>query len=294
MLTAFARKFGPTNICDPNNLYALSMDGVNDYALKGGVGVMKGNLRHIWSMWINIQAPYWPNTALRWFWGQSIFNNNLEDFIRIYYQPLTAVNLIEFEFRYNGTANSTKVQWALGSAANSPITGSTGSGDYWTSTNTNINKNPNGYVHLMFIYNGTSYGNSTNGTSTDLYWNGQLLTRTLNTKSGTVQNTGATTTTHGISVNPYNNATTNCTNMYMDQFAIFSGGSEQFLANNLGLSLLTDQDYVDMMYNGGCPRYLPIDTRYPFIYNFENSLDHDIGGAPYTGYNGITYTSNHA
>ena len=67
---------------------------------------MKGNLRQIWSMWINIQAPYWPNTALRWLWGQSLFNNADEDFIRILYQPLTALNRLEFEFRHSTTANS--------------------------------------------------------------------------------------------------------------------------------------------------------------------------------------------
>jgi hypothetical protein len=294
MLTAFARKFGPTNICDPNNLYALSADGVDDYALKGGVGPMKGNSRHIWSMWINIQAPYWPNTALRWLWGQSLFNNADEDFIRILYQPLTALNRLEFEFRHSTTANSIKYQWPLHTAANSPITGSTSSTNYWTASNPNINKNSNGYVHLMFIYNGAGFGSATTNTSVSLYWNGQLLTPSLTTRNGSVISTGATSIYHGISINPANLSVANCTSMYMDQLATFSGGAELFMAQNLGLSGLNDQEYVDLMYNGGCPRSIPIDGRYPFIYNFENSLDHDIGGAPYTGYNGITYTSNHA
>jgi len=297
MLTAFARTRGPVIICDPNNLYAADFDGVDDYALRSGVGSLKGNQRHVFSMWINIQAPYWPNTALRWFFGQSIFNNNQEDFLRIYYQPSSTSNFIEFEYRHSGTANSIRQQWPLHTAANSPITGSTSSTNYWTLSNANINKNSNGYVHLMFIYEpGGGYGTAVTNSNVNCYWNGQLLTGTLNLKSGTIVNNSVTTVTHGLSVNPFNNATTNCTDMYMDQFAVFSNGAESILANNLSLSLLSDQDLVDLLYNGGCPRYLPMDGRYPFVWNFENNWNWDYtgGGGVWTPYNGATFTSNHA
>lgn len=296
MLTAFARKRGTIYVCDPNNLYAASFDGVDDYLLRGGTAVMKGWTRHVFSMWINIQAPYWPTTALRWFYGQGILNNNLEDFIRIYYQPSSTSNFIEFEFRHSGTSNTIRKQWALHTAANSPITGSTGSTNYWTASNANINKNSNGYVHLMFIYTPTSIGNATTNSEVECWWNGQQLTASFSSKLGTVISTGVSTTTQGVSINPSSLSTVNCTPMYMDQLAIFSAGAENILATNLGLTLSSNQDTVDMLYNGGCPRYLPIDGRYPAVWNFENNWDWDYSGTGglWTTYNGPTFTSNHA
>ena len=294
MLTAFARKFGPTNICDPFNQYAASFDGINDYAYIPTAGTYTGATENIWSFWIKRNDTNSADTNLRWFWGQSVSGNANPNFIRIIMNSV-ATNTIEFEFRWSSTSNSMKRQWVLHAAANQAITGSTSSASRWVNGNSAINTNTNGYVHLVFIYKGSSYGSAASTTDTDLYWNGQLMTQGgTPVNAGLVTNPGTFTHSHGLNINPVNLSLSNIQNAYYDSLLILGGGQRTFFEAANSIIGSTDQQLVDYIYNAGCPRDMGTDPRY-LQYDFENLWSTTPpGGSSWTPVNGATFTSNHA
>ena len=294
MITVFARNQGVVNVCDPNNQYAATFDGINDYAYVPTAGTYTGTTENIWSFWIKRNDTNSADTNLRWFWGQAVAGNANPNFIRMILNSV-ATNTIEFEFRWSSTANSMKRQWVLHDAANQAITGSTSSASRWVNGNSAINTNVNGYVHLVFIYKGAGYGNAASNTDTDLYWNGQLMTQGgTSVNSGNVTNPGIFQHSHGLNVNPFNLSFSNLQNAYYDSLLVLGGGQRTFYESANSIQGSTDQQLVDDIYNNGCPRNMNTDPRY-LQYDFENLWSTTIpGGATWTPVNGATFTSNHA
>lgn len=291
MISVFARNYGPVQICDPNNLYAASFDGINDYAYQGGVGSIKAQNDYFWSYWIKLNNTT-SDVNLRWHWGQSISNNNQEDFIRILYQAATGINRLEFNYRTLGTANQMTTYWYL-HGANAGITGSTSSTNYWNASNTNINTNANGYVHLVFAYSGAAVGQPSSASSVRCYWNGQLMTATAGPTSGNIINNGVTNNQWAIGANPYNFSTSNVSNMYFDSMFMIPEMSVFKSVNGLGAS--SEQQIVEVIYNNGCPwGGAATDPRWIEM-EFENTwVDSNGYGISLNAVNGATFTSNHA
>jgi len=291
MISVFARNYGPVTICDPNNFYAASFDGVDDYAIVSGVGSIKATTDYFWSYWIKYNNTT-SDGNLRWQWGQSISGNNQEDFIRILYQAATGNNRIEFNYRTSGTANQMTTYWNL-YGANSSITGSTSSTDYWNASNTNINVNANGYVHLAFAYSGAAVGQPSSASSVRCYWNGQLMTATAGATSGNIINNGVTNNQWGIGINPYNLSTSNVSNMYFDSLFMIPDMAVFKSVNGFGAS--NEAQIVQILYNNGCPTGGIVNDARWLEMEFENSWTDSNGyGITLTAANGATFTSNHA
>jgi hypothetical protein len=297
MITVFGRNYAPIGpVCDPNNLYAATFDGIQDFLQIYPAGSVLPTTDYIWSFWVKRTDTNANDTALRWFWGQSVPINNGPNFIRMIMNSV-ATNTLEFEFRSNTAAHSIKRQWVLHDAANQAITGSTSSASRWVLGNSAINVNTNGYVHLLFHYKGATYGSPSGATDCDLYWNGQLMTQGGSpVTSGVVTNPGVFSYRLAVGTNPFNLSTTNMQAMYMDSFLLvpggFSGGQFQLAE---GLTGYTDQQLVDFIYNSGCPGVLSGSTRYG-RYDFEQNYD----STPFGNYTSWTsahtppFTTNHA
>lgn len=291
MISVFARNYGPIAICDPDNFYAASFDGQDDYAHVVGIGSIKPVQNFFWSYWIKLNNTT-SDGNLRWHFGQSISGNNQEDFIRILYQAATGNNRLEFNYRTSGTANQMTTYWYL-HGSNSTITGSTSSTDYWNASNSNINVNANGYVHLAFSYIGNAYGQSSSSTSVNCYWNGQLMTSSPGPTSGTIVNNGVATNRWGLGVNPYNYSLSNVPNAYIDSMFIIPDMTVFKSVN--GLSAQNEAQVVQVLYNNGCPwGGAAVDARW-MEFEFEQSWADTAGyGVTWTPVNGATFTTNHA
>lgn len=294
MITVFARNQGVFNVCDPNNAFAASFDGIDDYAYIPTAGTYTGATENIWSFWVKRNDTNTADTNLRWFWGQSVAGNSDPNFIRIIMNSV-ATNTIEFEFRFSSVSNSMKRQWVLHNAPNQAITGSTSSASRWVFGNSAINTNANGYVHLVFIYKGAAYGSASTATSTDLYWNGQLMTpQVLLPANGLVTNPGVFTHRHGLNVNPVNLSSANIQFANYDSLLVLGGGQRTFFESANSITGATDQQLVDYIYNTGCPRSMNTDPRY-LQYDFEGLWSTTPpGGSPWVPINGATFTTNHA
>lgn len=297
MITVFSRNYAPIGpVCDPNNQYAATFDGIQDFLSIDPSGTIIAPTSYLWSFWVKRNDTNVNDTNLRWFWGQSVPANANPNFIRIIMNSV-ATNTIEFEFRSNTTAHSMKRQWVLHDGANQAITGSTSSASRWVAGNSAINVNTNGYVHLLFNYTGATYGSPSSATNCTLYWNGQLMTQGgAPVNSGIVTNPGIYTHRQAIATNPANFGLANMQSMYMDSLLMvpggFSGGQFQL---GEGLTGYTDQQVVDFIYNSGCPSPLSGSTRYA-RYDFEQNYDSTPFGiySTWTSAHLPPFTSNHA
>jgi hypothetical protein len=289
MISVFSRG---SRFCDTANNYAASFDGVNDYAVRGGIGPIEPNKTIWWSYWIKMNNTT-SGAALKWHFGQSVLNNAQEDFIRILYQAANNVNRLQFTFRSSSTSNFTEKVWPLHN--NSAITGSLSSNSYWDASNTSINKNSNGYVHLFFYYTGVAFGQPHGFADVDCYWNGQLLAGTKSA-SGLVTDTSIVQTQHALAINPASFSTTNIPQANFDQFILMSvsGGQSGIFLSNHNIAGYTPAQLANWLYNQGCPRALVADARYQSVWNFENNWDSTPSGLVWTPTNGPTFTTNHA
>lgn len=285
MISVFSRN---SRFCDTANNYAASFDGVNDYAIRGGIATIKPNNTTWWSYWIKMNNTT-SGVALKWHFGQAVAGNANEDFIRILYKAATNVNQLLFTFRSSSASNFIEKVWPLHN--NSAITGSLSSSSYWDASNTSIKKNSNGYVHLFFYYNGVAFDQPHGSANVDCYWNGKLLTGTASA-SGLVTGTSIVQTQHALAINPASLSTINVPQANFDQFILMF--TDDVFLNNHNITDYTPAQIANWLYNQGCPRALVADGRYPAVWNFENNWNSTPSGLVWTPTNGPTFTTNHA
>ena len=286
MITVFGRNYyGNSYTCIPNG-WAAKFDGINDYAVLGGTGVVPYNTptKALYSMWLKVDDLTSPNSSY-FFYSQQA-NGNTFDFWRIFYAPKNSsgspLNRLGVEWRANGSSNNIQKQYAL--HGNSAITGSTSSTSYWNASNSNINTNPNGYVHLTVIFDLPAIGSAMSTGGVEVFWNGQLLTNTVvNQANGTSQTSIPTNSlSRYLAVNGSNN--TGFFNGKIDELFMLNGSSLTTWMNSTGLT--TNQNIASYLYNGNCPVAIVQDGRWEFGWTrFENNWD--VGGTNPTG----TYTS---
>jgi hypothetical protein len=299
-LTAYGRNYyGATANCTLST-HASLFDGVNDYATFSNGGPLlipstSSSSQALISMWVKIDKT--SAGIGQFFWTQGVSGNNTNDFWRVLYQGNnssgTALNRLIVEWRANGASNNIQKQFPLHD--NSTITGSTSPTNQWLSTNSNINTNPNGYVHITAIFDMPQTGQAMSGGNLDVFWNGQLLTNTaVNQKQGN-SSTLITNNEWYLGVNGYNSTSQH--EGKIDEMFISQGGPLITFKNDKGLT--TNQDVANYLYNNSCPVDIGVDARYDFGWHrFENNWN--VGPAGTTSYgswspiNGAGFSTDHA
>ena len=313
MITVFARNYytGCTT-----SAYSAIFDGINDAALtnvgnhfpsaysRSGV-----QTKVVFSMWIK-QDWTLSNVGnnIRFFISQTASAVNDGDvdnqFIRIGYGAKngsgSSTNKLFVTYRGDGTSNQIEKIYNIHSAANSSITGSTSNSDYWTSDNTNINVNDNGFVHICAIMNLPAYNvtnpESFSAGSINTYWNGSLLTHTNYNVSGFAQQDS-----NYISGMMGGNIATlgNLFQGKIDELQVLSDDLAQVSAFKTAYSLTSDQDIATTFYNDGCPLdttdHTSANSWNYYNYKFENNWNAEGASTyPMTPANGATFSTDHA
>ena len=288
-LTAYGRNFYNSIVANcVSNGYAASFDGINDFAVYSNGGPLfipstSSSTQALISMWVEVDKT--SAGFGQFFWTQGVNGNNTNDFWRVLYQGNnssgTPLNRLIVEWRANGSSNNIQKQFGLHD--NTAITGSTSSTNQWLSTNPNINRNSNGYVHIAAIFDVPQIGQPMSNGNLDVYWNGQLLTNTaVNQKQGTSQTT-ITNNSWYLGCNGYN--TTSFHDGKIDEMFMLNGSPLVTFKNDK--TLTTNQDVVDYLYNNGCPVDIGVDARYDFgWWRFENNWNAGPAGG-YGAYNPI-------
>jgi len=300
MITVFGRNYYGNSYACVSNGYAAKFDGINDFAVLTGTGIVPTYAAEkvLYSMWLKVDDLTSPNASY-FFYSQQA-NGNTNDFWRIFYTPKnssgSAINRLGVEWRANGTSNNIQKQYEL--HGNSGITGSVSSTSYWNASNSNINTNQNGYVHLTVIFDLPGIGSAMSTGGVDVFWNGQLLTNpVVNQTNGTSQTSiPAGSLNRYLAVNGSNN--TGFFNGKIDELFILNGSALSTWLTNTGLT--TNQQIANHLYNGDCPVTIVQDGRWEFGWSrFENNWD--LGGAnpsaSYGGWNpvnGATFSTDQA
>jgi len=298
MITVFGRDFYGSSAQCVANSYSGLFDGINDYAVYSNSGPLivpstSGATQALISMWVEIDKA---SIGLgQFFWTQGVGGNNTNDFWRVAYQGNTSngsnFNRLVVEWRANGSTNNIQKQFALHD--NSAITGSTSPTNQWLSTNSNINKNVNGFVHITAIFDLPQTGQAMSTGNLDVYWNGQLLTNTaVNQKQGN-SSTTITNNSWYLATNGFNSSSFH--EGKLDEMFILNGSP--LITFKSDKSLTTNQDVADYLYNGGCPVDIGVDGRYDFGWlRFENNWAFGPTGsyAAFNPINGATFSTDHA
>ena len=307
MITVFARNYGPAIVQCNYSTTAIALDGTNDY-LDGNndshwpffVPQSNSTTQMIASIWVKSDYVSAVN-GLKFIMGQNIDNgggNSTNQFFRIAYAMRSGSgvnqNRLFVTYRDNGTSNMMERVYQL--HANTAITGSTSITDFWQGTNTNINTNVNGFVHICVVMTLPQLGSSFSSQgSIDTYWNGQRLTNTFsNVNAGSISGTFQTV---------YGTLGTNAANLAGNWFGKIdevlttsdtTGGTTDF-KNAFGLT--TPDSIASFLWNNGCPGDLsdPASAQWDnYYYRFENSYNTEAGNFPFTPVNGASFTTDHA
>ena len=250
-----------------------------------------------------------PTAGLSCLLSQSAAATGIDDdqFLTIAYEMIdggTPRNLMYVTYRDDTSGSNYNIierVYELAGTNNKPITGATASNDYWIKNNTtatsgNITTNSNDFVHLCAVITipavDTNY--STNG-SIDLYWNGQRLVDHISYIRSGVGSGGSNSVYGALGCD------ISGPGRFFDGQLDEIGVLEEY--STLGhfktaYSLITDQDVVDKLYGGGCPKNVTSHSNssnwaYNF-YRFEspNQWDSEFGTFPITPQSGATTTTS--
>lgn len=297
MITVFGRNYYGSSYACISNGYAASFDGINDYATNN-VTVLQSNSGGSSKQWVSLWIKDLDTAAKNG--GETMFSqgfggNSSSNAWYLAYNTRasngTNLNAITFQWQSNGTGNRVVKRWDL-FGANTSITGSTNITDFWLSTNSNINTNINGFVHILLIMDVPQAGQAMTTGNYDLYWNGQLLTQNItpNIENGVAS---AQSGTPDFTIGYNTPFVTGFTNARIDElFVTNSSNSSIFMTT---YSLNTDQDVANFLYNGGCPGDIGSDGRWDgFWWRFENSWNPNSGLNPFNPINGATFSTDAA
>ena len=313
MITVFARNYYKGCITSLNSAF---FDGNNDVALTSTASHFPGayslsGVQHksVFSMWVK-QDWTLSNVGnnIRIFLSSNNTGVNSGDtdsqFLRIGYGAKNGsgspTNKLFVTYKGDGNSNKIEKIYNIHSSPNSSITGSTSNTDYWTSDNTNINVNDNGFVHLCVIMTLPAWDVTNpepfSAGSINTYWNGSLLTHTnYNTAGFAQQDSNFIIGMLGGNVSTLGNLFKG----KIDELQVLADSANQVSAFKTAYSLTTDQSIATFFWNDGCP----IDTtghanaynwNY-YNYKFENNWNSEGSNAyPMSPANGAIFSTDHA
>ena len=310
MITVFGRNYYGAVGCNYSG-YSAVFDGVNQY-VQGNVGNHfpgiaslgsgSGGNKVIISMWVKQDWTFGnAGNGLRFMMSQNASgfgDGNFDQFFRIGYAAKTGSgansNKLYVTYRGNGTSNQIERIYNLHS--NTSVTGSTSAGDWWTSDNSNIQVNTNGFVHLCVVMDIADQGTPFGFGGIDTFWNGQLLTNSTYNVSGVGQ-TDTNSVYSYLGANISNNS--GFFQGKLDEIQVTSDLFGTTTSLMSAYSLTTHQDIADFFWNDGCP----VDTASHanasnwnwYNYRFENNWDSE-NTTPYamTPINGAGFSTDHA
>lgn len=310
MITVFGRNYYGAVGCNYSG-YSAVFDGVNQYVQGNAgnhfmglasLGSGSGGNKIIISAWVKQDWTFAnAGSGIKFMMSQNatgIGGGSTDQFFRLAYGAKTGAgansNKLYVTYRGDGTSNMIERVYDL--HANTSVTGSTSASDWWTSDNSNIQTNTNGFVHLCVIMNLPDQGIPFGFGSIDTYWNGELLTNSTLNASGVGQND---------SNSVYSLLGTNISNLAgffhgkLDEIQVTSDLFGMTTALMSAYSLTTNQDIADFFWNDGCPVDTASDPNASswnwYNYRFENNWDSE-NTNPYTmtPVNGTPFSTDHA